>query len=494
MPNEQACYDVLVVGAGNAALAAAMAALEQGASVGILEKAPRAERGGNSTLTGHMRFAYNSVEDLVPLLKDPSPEDLAAIADRLPRRTEADLWDETMLTTEGMADQELLKVHVGESYNTVRWLASKGHTWEPSYANPTSANVVSMSGGGAGLQQRNFAYLEEYGASFHYEAAVTELLQDDRGRVNGVRVLTPRGVDTVRARAVVLACGGFEANPEMRARYLGPRWDTVKMRGVPYNTGEGLRMALAVGAMPYGSWSSCHASPQDVARPAFSQPSAAGGSNEFNRYVYPFSIMVNRLGQRFVDEADEIRALTYAKMGRAILAQPGGVAFQVLDAKARRLKLYPASYAHATGAKADTLEGLAQQLGIDVAGFVQTVWQYNAAIPAGARPNPNPFRKDGVGTVGLKPPKSNFALSVEEPPFEGWAVCCGITFTFGGLKIDPQTAQVQHVAGWPIPGLYAAGEMVGGLFHWNYPSGSGMMSGATFGRIAGASAAREVRA
>jgi tricarballylate dehydrogenase len=487
---EELHYDVLVVGAGNAALSAALAALEQGAGVGILEKAPRSERGGNSTLTGHMRFAYNSVEDLAALIRDPSPHDLGRMADELPRRTEAELWDELMPVTEAQSDPTMLQIHVSESYKTVRWLASKGHDWVPSFANRTTGNIVSMNGGGYDLQERNFRYVERDGGIVHYETAATELLQNQRGAVVGVRALGPDGFDTIRASATVLACGGFEGNAEMRARYLGPRWDTVRMRGVPFNTGDGLRMALNIGALPYGSWTTCHASPQDVDRPAFSPPSSMlTGKREWNRYMYPYSIMVNSLGQRFVDEADDIRALTYAKMGRAIIAQPGGIAYQIMDARVRRMNLYPPAYDTATGATAGSLEELAEALEIDPRGLVETVRTFNASVSVDPPANPNPFHRDFKTTVGLGIPKSNYAMPIDQPPYEGFAVRCGITFTFGGLKIEPRTGQVQHVAGRPIPGLFAAGEMVGGLFHGNYASGSGMMAGATWGRIAGTHAA-----
>ncbi|HEX8967411.1 MAG TPA: FAD-dependent tricarballylate dehydrogenase TcuA, partial [Chloroflexota bacterium] len=393
--------------------------------------------------------------------------------------------------TDNQSDQQMLQIHVSESYRTVRWLASKGHDWVPSFANRTTGNIVSMNGGGYGLQERNFRYVERSGGAVHYETAATELLQDQRGAVVGVRALGPDGYLTIRGTSVVLACGGFEGNPEMRARYLGPRWDTVRMRGVPFNTGDGLRMALDIGAMPYGSWTTCHASPQDIDRPEYSLPSSmtSGSYSESNRYMYPYSIMVNSQGQRFVDEADDIRALTYAKMGRSILAQPGGIAFQIMDARIRQLGLFPATYERATGTTAPSLEALAEALEIDPRGLAETVRTFNAAVPTDRTANPNPFHRDGVGTVGLAIPKSNYAMTISEPPFEGYAVRCGITFTFGGLRIEPRTGRVQHVAGRPLPGLFAAGEMVGGLFHGNYASGSGMMAGATWGRIAGTHAA-----
>ena len=249
-------YDVLIVGAGNAACCAAHAAIEKKARVGILEKASRANRGGNSALTGHMRFVFNGIEDVRPLVRNITDEELHAVLERLPHRTEAEHWDEVMQVTNNQSDQEMLQVHVSESLNTVQWLAGKGHDWVPAggFKMP-SDNVLMMNGGGYGLQQRNFAILERAGAEFHYETAAMELVQDRSGCVTGMRALTPSGFATFMAKAIVLACGSFESNPEMRARYLGPGWDMVRLRGVPFNTGDGLRMAMHIGAMPPG-WAS----------------------------------------------------------------------------------------------------------------------------------------------------------------------------------------------------------------------------------------------
>lgn len=483
-------YDVLVVGAGNAGLCAAQAAHDQGASVGVLEKAPRSERGGNSALTGHMRFPYESTDDLVQLMNNPAKETIDQIREQVPLRDKAALWDEIMLVTNGESDPDLLQVHVGEAFNTIKWLRSKGQDWLASFE-ATGGNAIVMNGGGYGLQMRHFSNVENAGVPVHYETSLRELITDEQGRVTGVLAVTPHGYETFNAKTVVLSCGGFESNAEMRAKYLGHRWDTIRQRGVPYNTGDGLQAALEIGAMPFGSWSSCHASPQDIELPEFTTPSSvAVGRRSWNRYAYPFSIMVNVHGQRFVDEGEEIRALTYAKMGRTILAQPGGVAFQIFDSKARNMGLLE-SYdkANATGARAATLSELANELEIDPAGLAQTVEEFNAAIQPGEL-SPGPFKKDGKRTAGLSPNKSNFSISIEEGPFEGYAVRCGMTFTFGGLKVNPNTAQVEHVGGWSLPGLYTCGEMLGGLWHWSYASGSGMMAGATFGRIAGSSAAK----
>jgi tricarballylate dehydrogenase len=479
-------YDVLIVGGGNAACCAAHAALEKTKSVAILEKSTKRDRGGNSAMTGHIRFVFNGIEDLKPLVRGMSDDDLRKLLDcGLPKRDEQTFWDEIMRATNNQSDPDLLQVHVTHSLATVQWLAAKGHDWVP--ASLTNDNVLTMNGGGAGLQKRNFEILERNQVAFHYETAAFELIQDRTGRVTGVRALTPQGFALFKAKAIVLACGGFEANAEMRARYLGPGWDTIRVRGVPFNTGDGLRMAMGIGAMPHGSWTTCHASPQDIDIPPFTVPSVHVHADSTNRYMYPYGIMVNMKGERFVDEVWDTRGRTYASMGRAILAQPGGVAFQILDAKIRKMNLYTSNYKKATTERADTLEKLAQKLDLPVEAFVKTVREFNAAVQPGHY-NPDRHQLDGKCTKGITPAKSNYALEIDEPPFEAFPVRCGITFTFGGLKIDPSTAQVQHVAGRPIPGLFAAGEMVGGLFVGGYASGSGMMAGATFGRIAGTSA------
>ena len=318
-------YDVLIVGTGNAACSAALAALEKTPRVGMLEKASQRDRGGNSMLTVLMRFAFNGAADLKPLIRNYSDDEMRPLLEGLPHRTEAELWDEIMHVTNNQSDQDMLQVHVTESLKTVQWLASKGHDWVP--ASMTNDNVLTMNGGGAGLQKRNFAILEKAKVAFHYETAAVELIQDAKGRVTGVVALTPQGFVKFHAKSVVLACGSFEANAEMRARYLGPGWDMVHVRGVPFNTGDGLKMAMDIGAMPHGSWSTCHASPQDIALPKFTVPSVHVHGDSLNRYMYPYGIMVNQNGERFIDEVWETRGRTYASMGRAILSQPGGVAY-----------------------------------------------------------------------------------------------------------------------------------------------------------------------
>ena len=480
--------EVLVVGAGNAAMAAAVAAREQGADVVVLEKAPKSQRGGNSALTVHMRFPYRGMADLLPLLSDIGEDETRSLSERVSAYSESDYYDDIMAVTDGQSDPTLAKILVSEAYSTVGWMRSYGHAWIPSHESPTSANVVSFDGGGFAMQERWFRAAGRFGIPVHYETSALELLQDREGRVTGVRARTGDRDVRYKSQAVILACGSFESSPEMRAQYLGAGWDKVKLRGVPFNTGDGLNMALALGAQPYGSWSTCHASPQDSTRPDYDVPGPGVSGVYWSRYSYPFGITVNVDGRRFIDEGETWRGLTYAKTGRAILSQPGGLAFQVFDAEQRRRGLIR-GYEGATVYKSNTLEELAKDLGIhDVSTFLETARQFNDSVQEGEF---DPFRRDGKSTSGITPPKSNWALPIATPPFEAYPTICGMTFTYGGLKITA-SAEVLHERDRIIPGLYAAGEMVGGLWHNNYPSGGGMMAGAVFGRIAGAKAAQQV--
>ena len=313
---------VIVVGAGNAALSAAVAARERGAEVVVLEKAPRQHRGGNSALTVHMRFPYDGMDDLTPLLPCTPSEDLRRMTDRIGQYTHSDYYDDIMTVTEGESNPELAEILANQAVSAVRWMHSYGHTWVPTYANPVSANVVSFNGGGYGLQEQWFRIAERLGISVYYDTSAVELLQDSQSKITGVRAKTPQGYCNFHAGAVVLACGSFESSPEMRAQYLGPEWEAVKLRGVPYNTGDGLTMALESGAMPYGSWSSCHASPQDLNRPPFDVPGPDIRGDFWSRYSYPFGIMINLSGHRFIDEGKLGEDLLMQKLGEPFSPNP----------------------------------------------------------------------------------------------------------------------------------------------------------------------------
>jgi tricarballylate dehydrogenase len=328
-----------------------------------------------------------------------------------------------------------------------------------------------------------YASAAKAGIEVRFEAKAQKLVTDDRGRVTGIVVRTPAGTETLGAKAVVLASGGFEANPEMRTRYLGQNWELARVRGTPYNTGDGIKMALEIGALPWGHWSGCHSVQWDLNAPWHGDRKV--GDN-FQKHSYPLGLMVNIEGKRFVDEGADFRNYTYVKYGRAVIGQPRRTAFQIFDQKVIDILREEYRIREVTKAEDMTIEGLAKKLEIDPAGLVKTVAEYNAAVMKDVAFNP--AVKDGRGTRGITPPKSHWANLLDTPPYVGFAVTTGITFTFGGLKIDDH-GQVIDCEQRPIPGLYAAGELVGGLFYHNYPGGAGLMAGAVFGRQAGRSAA-----
>ena len=485
-------YDVVVAGAGNAAFSAALTARELGARVLVLEKAPEHARGGNTYFTGGaFRFAFDGFDDVRALIPDLSEQEAALM--EVGSYTTAAFRADLMRVTEGLADEELADLLVRGSHPAMRWLLEQGMRFIPLWGRQAFKDgdkyrfwgglVLEAVGGGTGLSDRYFELAAEKDVEVRYGAAASALLTDDAGRVRGVRIRTVEGFEEARASAVVLACGGFEANAEMRARYLGAGWELAKVRGVQTNTGDGIRMALDIGAQPYGHWSGCHAVAWDLNAPPFGNRAV---TDLYQKHSYPFGIIVNARGERFVDEGADFRNYTYAKYGKEILKQPQMMAVQVFDQKAIHLLRDEYRIPQVTMAEADTIEELADYLSVDAAGLTATVAAFNAACQPG---NYNPTLLDGVRTEGIEPPKSNWALPIDEPPYVGYAVTCGVTFTFGGLKIN-RNGQVLDDQDAPIAGLYAAGELVGGLFYHNYPGGAGLMSGAVFGRIAGRGAAR----
>ncbi len=483
--------DVCVVGAGNAAICAALAARERGAEVTILECAPVAERSGNTRFTaGAMRVAYDGVDDIVKLVPDLSEEE-RRITD-FGTYTTDQFFDDIARLTQYRADPDMVEILVKRSLDTLLWMRSKGVRFVPMYGRQAfkvdgrftfwGGLAGEAWGGGPGLVEMLFAAVDKHKIDVQYETSAVSLLHDDDG-VNGVRARRKGRTLEVRARAVVLASGGFEANAEWRTRYLGPGWDLAKVRGSRFNTGDGIRMGLAVGASPCGNWSGCHAVGWERNAPEFGDLAVG---DAFQKHSYPLGIMVNARGERFLDEGADFRNYTYAKYGRVILEQPGQFAWQLFDAKASPLLRDEYRIRQVTKVTADSLEDLVRRIDdVDRDRFLQTVREYNAAVMTDVPFNPNV--KDGRGTRGLAIPKSNWANTIDEPPFEAYSVTCGITFTFGGLRIT-RNSEVLHNDGNVIPGLYAAGELVGGIFYFNYPGGSGLTAGAVFGRIAGTSA------
>ena len=485
---------VIVVGAGNAALCAALSAREHGADVTVLEKAPEGERGGNTYFTGGgFRFPYDGIDDILRIIPDLSEAEMERVD--VGSYSSANFHSDLARVTDGLIDDGMASTLVREAAPTMEWLHEQGVRFAlmtGRQANEVDGKLVFYGGltveavgAGKGLSDQEFAATERVGAEVRYGCKVADLLREGR-RINGVEVWTDDSVEQIEAHAVVLAAGGFEANTEMRTRYLGPGWDMAKVRGTRFNTGDAIRAAIDAGAQPFGNWSGAHAVAWDLNAPPTGNRIVA---DLYQKHSYPYGLIVNLDGERFVDEGADIRNYTYAKYGGAILAQPERAAFQLFDQRTAHLLRDEYRVRQVTMAQADTVDELAESLGVDPDGLRQTVDEYNESCPEHGIDDFNPSRLDGVGTRGLTPPKSNWALPFDSPPYLGYAVTCGITFTFGGLKIDPRSAQVLDTEDRPMAGLYAAGELVGGLFYNNYAGGSGLMAGSVFGRIAGRSAA-----
>ena len=482
--------NIVVVGAGNAAFSAALAAREQGAQVIVLERAPYDERGGNSRYTaGAMRVAFDGPEDLNKIM-DLTEDEIANVD--FGSYTTDDYFDDMARMTQYRADPDLVETLVYQSLETLIWMREKGVRFSPSYGRQAfkvdgkfkfwGGLAAEVVGGGPGLVDYWTDAATKNDVEIMYGARAMELVEED-GVITGVRVRKDGKTFTIIADAVILAAGGFESNAEWRTRYMGPGWDLAKVRGTRFNMGDGIRMALEAGAIPHGNWSGGHAVGWDRNAPDYGDLSV--GDN-FQKHSYPLGIMVNATGRRFVDEGADFRNYTYAKYGRVILEQPGQFAWQVFDSKVTDMLRDEYRIREITKVTANTIEDLAAKLDdVDAEAFVDEIDKYNAAVMSDVPFDP--AIKDGRGTDGLAVPKSNWANLLDTPPFEAYAITCGITFTFGGVKIDGN-AQILDTDGYPIPGLYAAGEMVGGLFYFNYPGGTGLTSGAVFGRIAGNSA------
>ena len=494
--SEENRYDVVVVGAGNAALAAAVSASENGAGkVLVLEKAPREMRGGNTHWSGGvLRFAFDDPYEIGEILPDAHRQ-FESFYEGIAPYTKDDFLGDLRRVSNGRTDPELSELLVSSSKDTVKWMQSTGGIeMEPAVTLSAvrKGNMMVWARGlivraaheGVGLSRSWFATAGERGIEIRYGAAATELLTGDDGGVSGVRFRGDDGFEEVEAGGVVLGAGGFEANVQMRTQHLGALIGAAKVRGTPHNQGDGLRMAMAIGAMPWGQWSGCHATPISADWGDFAPREMTDRSN---RLSYVYSVMLNRQGRRFVDEGEDAALFTYAKFGRSILAEPGAKAWQIFDSQT--VHLLEPRYQTSDPVVADTLEALVAQIDInDKAQALRTLAEYNAAAH-GAEDGFDPTRPDGLSTRGLALEKTNWGLRIEKPPFYAYSATGGITFTFGGLRVN-RDAQVIGTDWRPIPRLFCCGEMVGGLFYDNYPAGTGLVSGATFGRIAGRNAAQ----
>lgn len=396
--------------------------------------------------------------------------------------------------TNGRNDPELTRVLTEESQPTLRWLHQLGMKYRlmyerQAYERPDGSYLfwgglhVGNVGEGEGLMADHARIATELGVDVRYGHTVTALLAEN-GRVVGV------GFDTEKdeggqlfAGSVVLAAGGFETSPELREEHLGKGWKNAKVRGTPYNDGRVLTAALELGAVRAGDWSTCHSVQWDAFTPW--NESNRELTNRLTRGGYPLGIIINKEGKRFLDEGADFRNYTYAKYGKEILRQTDSIAWQVFDATQRQL-LRSEEYdmPGISVESADTIEELAEKIGVDRAALGDTVRAFNGSIDLSIEWDPT--TKDGR-VAHVVPPKSNWSAPVEQGPFYAFAVTCGITFTFGGLKSDTH-GRVVDSSGKHIEGLFVCGEMLGGLFSENYPGGSGLAAGMVFGRRAGSAA------
>ncbi|KAH8703569.1 FAD binding domain-containing protein [Talaromyces proteolyticus] len=509
--------DILVVGSGNAGFSAAISAAQTSPSsrIILIDKCPESWAGGNSYFTaGAMRTAHTGLSNILPLVNNVDNK-LAKIID-LPPYKMTDFEKDIQRICAGRSDPQLSKILIEDSRETIQWLKDIGVRFQLSFNRQAflvdgrykfwGGLALKTQDGGKGLIEDHKKAAQKHGVGVYYQTAAKELHTDPQtGAITGITVVLNGKSKLIQTKAVILAAGGFESNSRMRAQYLGRGWDLAYVRGTPFNTGDCLEMAVRdVSAKQVGNWSGCHATCWD----ANADPNTGNReiSNEFTKSGYPLGVMINTQGNRFVDEGIDYRNYTYAIFGRAILQQPDGIAFQVWDSQMIPW-LRSEEYRDGVVKKihGDTIEELAEKCASEgLKGkeqFVKTLKEYNQAVYEHRKENPrakwDPAIKDELSTqsssTGLSLAKSNWATSIDQGPFMAVKVTGGITFTFGGLGVNPETAAVvSSTTNAEVPGLYSVGEMLGGLFYGNYPGGSGLTSGAVFGRRAGRAAAASI--
>lgn len=456
-------WDLIVVGGGNAALCAAITAAEAGCRVLLLEGAPKPYRGGNSRHTRNFRCMHRGP---LSVLTDSYGED--------------EYLDDLMLVTQGRTDESLARMAIRMSEDCLPWMEAHGVRFQPSLSGTLSLSRTNafFLGGGKALVNAYYNTATDLGVTVLYDAQVGHVhLEGDRftGLEVSIRGGPPRQVE---AGAAVLASGGFQSNIEWLTQAWGPAAANFLIRGTPYNRGVVLRDMLDQGCQPVGDPTQCHAVAIDGRAPKFD------GGIVTRLDCVPFSVVVNRDAQRFYDEGEDVWPKRYAIWGRLVAAQPDQVAYAIIDAKSSELfmpSVFPPG-------KADSIEDLARQMGLDPAALRRTIDEFNASCRDGPF---HPTELDGLATTGLTPPKTNWARPIETPPFYGYQLRPGVTFTYLGLKVS-EAAQVQTPQG-PLKNVWAAGEiMAGSILGQGYLAGFGMTIGTVFGRIAGREAAKHV--
>ncbi|TDF82622.1 FAD-dependent oxidoreductase [Pseudomonas sp. H9] len=475
-------FDLVVLGCGVAGLSAAVAGAQRGLRVAVLERATREERGGQSRFTeAYLRMKSHSevTDDFDTFLAEHSGyyQDPDFVAETLAERSQ---WS-AQTRALGSVDSSVISTFAEQVPGTIEWLKDNGVKFDflpTQFLTSTQPRLLPV-GGGEAIVEALASKAESLGAEFFYETSGRQLLTEGFTRVSGIRALSREHGDLVFRGAVVLASGGFEGNSEMLSRYLGPRSVFLRpvCKGAYYNRGEGIQMALDVGAAPSGEYGSYHAEPVDP-RSGISEPSV---------FVFPYGILVNKQGLRFTDEAPGTVDAWYERVTRQIYQQEEGIAWVILDQKVKEVPNYRlAIRTDQPAIEGATLAELAAKLGLSATALQATVTGYNAACRPGTY---QPLQLDGVATEGLLPPKSNWALPLDTGPYLAYPIISANVFTFGGLKVD-EHAQVINCDGNPIANLYASGETVG-LYFGNYAGGTSVLKGLVFGRLAGEAVARQ---
>ncbi|HEX8663228.1 MAG TPA: FAD-dependent tricarballylate dehydrogenase TcuA [Beijerinckiaceae bacterium] len=456
-------WDVLVVGGGNAALCAAIGARRAGASVLVLEGAPKFYRGGNTRHTRNMRCAHDAATET---LSGPY--------------TEEEFWDDLLRVTEGQTDEALAKFMIAQSKEILAWIPEQGVRFQPSLGGTLSLGRTNSFFLGGGRSMLNALYLtaERLGVEVEYDAEVVDL-HVDAGAFRSATVRRGAEGATVRAATLVAAAGGFEANIEWLKESWGDAADNFLIRGTPYNRGTVLKMLIGRGVEAVGDPTQCHAVAIDARAPKFD----GGIITRLDCVV--FGIVVNKEAKRFYDEGEDIWPKRYAIWGRLVAAQPDQIAYIVFDAKSLKLfmpSLYPP-------VQAGSIRELAGQLGLDPGALEATVNGFNAAVRPGAFDDKI---LDDCRTEGLDPPKSHWARRIDTAPFYAYPVRPGITFTYLGVRVDKDARMLMK--GGPSQNMFAAGEiMAGNVLGRGYAAGIGMTIGSVFGRVAGREAAANAR-
>ncbi|MGH1414942.1 MAG: FAD-dependent tricarballylate dehydrogenase TcuA [Pelagimonas sp.] len=453
-------YDIAVIGGGNAALCAAMTAAEAGARVVILETAPKPYRGGNSRHTRNFRCMHSG--PLGPLVDDYTEEEYLA---------------DLLKVTGGKTNKTLARLAIQRSEECLAWMQDHGVHFQPSLSGTLSlarTNAFFM-GGGKSLVNAYYRTAERLGVDVFYEAAVThlELANNQITRID----YTHQGQNrSMSPTSVVVASGGFQANTDWLTRAWGPAAQNFLIRGTPYNRGVVLSDLIDQGVQTVGDADQCHAVAIDGRAPKFD------GGIVTRLDCVPFSIVVNKNAERFYDEGEDVWPKRYAIWGRLVAAQPDQVGYAIIDFKSLELFM-PSVF---PPLRADSIEELAGMMDLPADRLKDTVETFNAACSDASKFHPTEL--DGVSTSGITPAKTNWARPISDPPFYGYSLRTGVTFTYLGLRVD-ETAQCCTKSG-PIRNLWAAGEtMAGSILGQGYLAGFGMTIGTVFGRIAGQEAA-----